>query len=351
MLVYLHIPFCDSKCHYCAFNSYVDKFQFKTIYMNAITLQLNAQLNKYKPKKNSIKSLFIGGGTPSTIEPYLYKEFFEILNPYLKKNAEITTEANPNSASTSWLKGMKDLGVNRVSFGVQSFDENKLKFLGRNHNKSQAINAINNAHTIGIKNISLDLIYATSVDTKELLENDIKTAFSLPINHISSYALTLEQNTPFYGKQELVNDSTKLAKNFISLVTSKFNQYEISNFGDYQSVHNLGYWGGEDYIGIGSGAVGFLKNRRFYTQKNIEAYVQNPLHVEVENLSKEELITEKIFLGLRCKIGIDISIFSDEQKNKLKILIEEKKLICEDKTIFNSDYLLSDEIALYLISN
>jgi len=124
--------------------------------MSAIVIQLKNELEKYKAQPKSIKSLFIGGGTPSTVEPYMYKEFFDTLRPYLKDDAEITTEANPNSASSSWLEGMKALGINRVSFGVQSFDDKKLKFLGRNHSKTQAINAVKSAYNIGIKDISLD---------------------------------------------------------------------------------------------------------------------------------------------------------------------------------------------------
>jgi len=314
--------------------------------MKAIAVQLKYELKKFNPKLKSIKSLFIGGGTPSTIEPYMYKEFFDILNPYLTDNAEITTEANPNSASLQWLKGMKELGVNRVSFGVQSFDEKKLKKLGRNHSKEQAINVIQNAYKIGIKNISCDLIYATSFDVKD----DIKTALSLPINHISSYALTLEENTPFFGKIELLNDSTTLAKEFIDQITKKFEHYEISNFGNYKSVHNLGYWSGDDYIGVGAGAVGFLKNTRFYPHQDIQMYIKNPIYAEVEKLTHEELITEKIFLGLRCEIGIKMNILTKQQKSKVAILLSEKKLICKEEILYNNNFLLADEIALYIIS-
>ena len=314
--------------------------------MKAITQQLKFELKKFNPEVNSIKSLFIGGGTPSTVEPYMYEEFFKILRPYLEENAEITTEANPNSASINWLTGMKELGVNRVSFGVQSFDETKLKKLGRNHSKMQAIHAINNAHKIGIKNISCDLIYATSFD----VEDDIDIAFSLPINHISSYALTLEKKTPFYQRDELTNNSVELATNFIKKVTSKFPQYEISNFGEYQSIHNLGYWSGDDYIGIGAGAVGFLKNERYYPSKNIEEYIKNPLHVEVEKLSNNDLHVESLFLGLRSKIGIDVNKLNTQEEKKVALLIEGKKLTCKDNIAYNKNYLLADEIALYIIS-
>ena len=314
--------------------------------MKAITIQLKNELQRFHPKLKSLKSLFIGGGTPSTVEPSMYEEFFSILKPYLSPNAEITTEANPNSASLEWLEGMKRLGVNRISFGVQSFDEEKLKKLGRNHSKKQAIDAIKNAHKVGIQNISCDLIYATSFD----VQDDIQTALSLPINHISSYALTLEENTPFFGKHELVNESPELAKAFINEITKKFEQYEISNFGTYQSVHNLGYWSGDDYIGIGSGAVGFLKNRRFYPHKNIDEYIKNPLYAEVEKLSEEELRTEKMFLGLRSKIGIKMNILSQQQKEKVKILLQEQKLTCKDNILYNQNFLLADEIALYIIT-
>ncbi len=342
MLVYLHIPFCDSKCHYCAFNSYVDKFSQRQEYMRAIMVHLRDELKRFDAKPNSIKSLFIGGGTPSTVEPYMYREFFDLLNPFLKDDAEITSESNPNSSSLKWLLGMQELGVNRVSFGVQSFDAKKLKKLGRNHTKEQAIKTVNTAHKIGIKNISIDLIYATSFD----VQDDIDIAFSLPINHISSYALTLEKDTPFFGKDELLNNSTKLSEDFITKVSSKFPQYEISNFGERPSKHNLGYWSGDDYMGIGAGAVGFLKDARFYPHKDIQKYINNPLHVEVENLSQEELHVESIFLGLRSSIGVCVKGLD---KGRLDILIKEKKLTCRGERVYNNNYLLADEITLYLI--
>lgn len=349
MLAYLHVPFCDSKCHYCAFNSYVDKFDLRADYMRAATIQLKYEIAQFQPKKNIIKSFFIGGGTPSTINAELYREFFDVLSPYLASDAEITTEANPNSASRSWLDGMRNLGVNRVSFGTQSFDAAKLKFLGRNHSKDQAITAILNAHVAGFKNISLDLIYATSQDSPQLLENDLQIAFSLPINHLSAYALTLEENTPFFGKNHLTNPKTSLAREFISKIQQKFPQYEISNFGTYRSVHNLGYWRGDDYMGIGAGAVGFLKNRRFYPQKDITEYIQDPIFRDTEQLSSDDLILEKIFLGLRSIVGIDSCALSSKQIEKCVILEEQNKLTCKDGVFYNTDYLLADEIALFIV--
>ena len=145
MLLYIHIPFCDSKCSYCAFNSYVDKFHLKESYMKALEVQLVYELERFLASTNSIESVFIGGGTPSTISPKLYEPIFERLKPYLACGIEITSEANPNSATKEWLHGMWELGVNRISFGVQSFNREKLKLLNRSHTPTQALDAINNA--------------------------------------------------------------------------------------------------------------------------------------------------------------------------------------------------------------
>ena len=303
----------------------------------------------FKPEKKSIKSLFIGGGTPSSVGFEMYEDFFKIINPYLRDDAEITTEANPNSASSTWLEGMKNLGVNRISFGVQSFDDIKLKFLGRNHDKKRAIKAVENAHKNGFKNISLDLIYGTIKDDKNLLLEDLKIAKSLPINHISAYSLTIEENTPFSKTPNVAKDSIELARFFTKQITTQgFAQYEISNFGTYQSVHNLGYWAGEDYMGIGAGAVGFLKDRRFYPLKEVEKYIQNPMEKETELLSEEALHVEVIFLGLRSTVGVKLSHFNERELQKIEILHKAGKITKTDTKIFNTDYFLSDELTLFI---
>lgn len=226
-----------------------------------------------------------------------------------------------------------------------------MKFLGRNHTPKIAIEALSNAHKLGIKNISLDLIYATSYDTIELLENDLSIASSLPINHISAYALGVEENTPFYGRNDVVNESEEMAKEFVSkIIKSGFPQYEISNFGTYQSVHNKGYWEHDNYIGIGSGAVGFLKNRRFYPSNSVEEYIKNTTMQEVEILNESDLHIEKIFLGLRSVVGVPVALFSGNENKKIELLIKEKKVSFKDGRIYNNDYFLSDEIALFITS-
>ncbi|MDQ7084301.1 MAG: radical SAM family heme chaperone HemW [Sulfurovum sp.] len=350
MLVYIHIPYCDSKCHYCSFNTYVDKFDTREDYMKALHTQLAFELQRFKPQKQSIQTLFIGGGTPSTVSPDLYKPLFELLQPYLQKDAEITTEANPNSASPAWLEGMRLLGVNRVSFGVQSFDAPKLKALNRAHNPQQAKEAILTAKALGYAHISLDLIYNYQGDTQALLWHDIDTAFGLPIDHISAYELTIEDGTAFSKTPEVRQDDENLAFYVTQEIEKRgFPAYEISNFGTYQSKHNQGYWQLQNYIGAGAGAVGFLEDRRFYPLKNIDQYIKTPLQITEEPLSPEELLTERLFLGLRSNIGIEKSILTPTMQQKATLLQEAHKLQETDTHYYNKNYFLSDELALFIL--
>ena len=351
MLLYIHIPFCDSKCSYCAFNSYVDKFHLKRDYMLSLQDQLIFELEHFKVTPNSIETVFLGGGTPSTVSPELYRPIFDLIKPFLQENAEITSEANPNSATSEWLKGMYDLGVNRISFGVQSFDASKLKLLNRAHTPQMARDALKNAAAVGFKNLSLDLIYATLGDTKKLLQKDIDEAFLLPINHLSAYALTIEEGTAFEKKPQMAKEQLALTEWIFQEIKEKgFKQYEISNFGTYQSKHNLGYWKYKDYIGAGAGAVGKLNNKRFYPNPQIEAYIQNPLKIRIEELSDEEMRLEKIFLGFRSSVGVSKDLLNDAEKIRASVLLQEKKLSLQDGYFYNPDYLLADELALFLSS-
>jgi len=319
--------------------------------MQALHTQLIFELERFEAKENSIETLFIGGGTPSTVDPSLYAPIFKLLQPYLQKNAEITTEANPNSASKEWLKGMHDLGVNRVSFGVQSFDEKKLKALNRAHNPQQAKDAIRHAHDLGIKHLSLDLIYNYKGDSKDLILKDINIAFSLPIDHISAYELTIEDGTKFSATPEVKQENENLAFYVTEQIEKRgFKSYEISNFGTYQSKHNKGYWQIKDYIGAGAGAVGFLKDRRFYPSTDIESYIANPLAITEEVLRADELLTERVLLGLRSSIGVEKASLSEEMLKKAEFLCKKKKLSSSDTHYHNENYFLSDELALYILS-
>ncbi len=348
MLLYIHIPYCDSKCHYCSFNSFTDRSQSKSEYIKALQRQLHKELETLKPY--AITSLFIGGGTPSTIEPSLYEPIFKLLDGYMQEDCEITIEANPNSASLDWLKGVKDLGMNRISFGVQSFDSAKLKSLNRSHTPQIAYKALEDAHRVGFENISLDIIYNVLGDTKALLKKDIDEAFRLPINHISAYELTIEEHTPFEKTPHMRVENLEMVYCVHNEIIQRgFNQYEVSNYGRYQSRHNLGYWQLQEYIGVGAGAVGFRANQRLYPHSNLDAYIANPLYQSVEVLTNEDILLEKIFLGLRSKVGIAKSLLAPSIQTKADFLVEAKKLLLENDTYYNTDYLLSDEIALYLM--
>ena len=351
VLLYLHIPYCDSKCHYCSFNSYVDKFDTRIAYMQTLYRQLEFELKRFSVKPDSLDTLFIGGGTPSTIAPELYAPIFELLNPYLKRDAEITTEANPNSANESWLSGMRALGVSRISFGVQSFDSAKLKALNRAHSPKEAIQAIENAKNLGFEHLSLDLIYNYQGDSKKSLLSDIKQAFLLPIDHISAYELTIEAKTPFAKTPEVRQEDDDLARFVTRSIRERgFAHYEISNFGAYQSQHNKGYWRLENYIGAGAGAVGFQENTRYYPQTDIDAYIVDPMKISEEIVTENDLQTEKIFLGLRSTIGIAKALLPTAIQQRADYLVERKKLTFDNGTYQNPDFFLADEIALYLLN-
>jgi len=349
-LLYIHIPFCDSKCHYCSFNSYVDKFELKLSYMDALHKQLLHDLEYYNIKLGSIETIFIGGGTPTTIDFSLYEPIFETITPYLQKNSEITTEGNPNSTTTEWLKGMKSFGVNRISLGVQSFFNDKLKLLGRSHKSIDAISAVERAAGLGFKHLSIDLIYSTLLDTPERIESELETALKLPIDHLSAYELTIEEGTPFEHRPEVLKTSIEQAHIIDKKIKSLgWQQYEISNFGKSFCRHNIGYWEYKQYLGIGSGAVGRIKNFRLYPHREIEKYIKDPFFKNIEELKDYEIIEEKIFLGLRSFVGIDADILNDNMKKRAELLVKEGKLYKKNSKFYNKEYLLSDEIALFIL--
>jgi oxygen-independent coproporphyrinogen-3 oxidase len=350
MLLYIHIPFCDSKCFYCAFNSYTSLHSLRDDYMEALKIQLKNGLIKNNKK---VETIFIGGGTPSTIKAYKYKEIMNIVKPYLVENCEITIEANPNSATKEWLKEIREIGINRVSFGVQSFDDKKLKFLGRNHNKGQAIAAINNAKEVGFENINCDIIYDTELDSRELLENDISIIRKLPVNHISAYSLIIEEGTRFFEKKNVQVENEELAR-FLFEEFGKlgFDQYEISNFAmgeNARSKHNLGYWQYKEYLGVGSGAVGCIDNKRYYSQKDVHDYIQEPLkYDEIEYLSENDILIEKVLLGFRSIVGVNMDEFDSKVNKKIKILIDNDKVEQKQNMIYANDFMLADELSLFL---
>ena len=330
MLLYVHIPFCESKCPYCAFGSVVGKRNLTSAYFDAMIADFREQILKFDVKNGEIETVFIGGGTPSAVDADCYERLFETVAPYLAKDAEITTEANPNSASLNWLSQMKSYGVNRVSFGAQSFFEDKLKFLGRIHDARQIYEAVANAKTAGLENINVDLIYGTKLDTKKRLEQEAQNIRNLG------------------GKINYAKDSPRLAKFMIDRIEEAgLKQYEISNFGQI-CRHNLGYWQGKNYLAIGAYAVGFWRDRRFYNASNLNAYVKNPHAKKIEKLSADELNLERIFLGARSIVGIWQNSLNAEQEQRALLLKKSGKLKFKNGRYYAKNFLTADEISLFI---
>jgi len=344
-LLYIHIPFCDSKCNYCAFNSYTNINHLKNEYFPALKKQFNTET-----KSGSVyETVFIGGGTPSTMNPAFYEKLFSMMEPFVKKGAEITVECNPNT-SLEWLKNMRAFGVNRISFGIQSFNDAKLRFLNRNHSSKQALKSVKNAVAAGFENINIDLIYSTALDTREILQKDLEIAFSLPLSHISAYSLSIEKNTPWENDFTKRKYDEELEIWFINSIKQKHPQYEISNFGK-KCLHNLGYWQGKEYTGIGAGAVGFKKEEkiRYYTQNDVYGYIKNPLIYRTETLGFKELKEESVFLGLRSVVGFDKNILNENEKKRVQVLINEKKLFEKNGKVLSYDFLLADALSAYIL--
>lgn len=350
--LYIHIPFCDSKCGYCAFNSKINKNHLKESYMRFLrdTLRSKLQQENYK-----ITSVYIGGGTPSVVDYNLYNGIFETFNPYLIENSEINIEANPNSCTKEWIFHLKNLGVNRLSLGVQSFYKEKLEFLERDHSRDSIFHALDFATSAGLSNISIDLIYGTPLCVRETLEDEVKIASKLPINHISAYQLSIDSGSRFFtqNKKEFIGEFCGFDSmgHFVRSLLEKsgFKQYEVSNYGRvindsyYKSQHNLAYWRGADYLGVGAGAVSCLKGTRYYEESKIESFIKGT-PPRVENLSIEDIALERLFLGFRSLVGVDCKFLDSK---KCELLLQDNKVYKNGNKIIASDYFLGDELALF----
>lgn len=344
MLLYLHIPFCSSRCGYCAFASSVLPDSFHASYMQALGIQLAHELESLEGR---IKSVYIGGGTPSLVDSALFVPLFERFLPYVEAGAEMSIEANPNSLSAAWLSDMRALGVNRLSLGVQSFLDDKLAYLEREHRAGEVERAIESAREAGFENLSIDLIYDTPLDTPKRLKEEIARASSLPVSHLSAYSLTLEEGSRFFAQGKESPSEESLA-HFVreELASAGFCQYEVSSYArGAKSRHNLGYWRAQDYIGAGAGAVGCRAGERYYPSREVKRYIADPLARQVERLNEEDRRLERLFLGLRSEVGIDPC---DANQEKLAILLEEEKVREVEGRIIALDYFLADEIALFL---
>ena len=327
--LYIHWPFCESKCPYCDFNSHVsEKIEFEK-WQNAYLKEID--FYKDKLGKIEIDTIFFGGGTPSLMKPEMIENILnKVKNDFvIKDNIEITLEANPSSFETEKFKDFKAAGINRVSIGVQSFDEANLKFLGRRHDKKQAIHAIESAGKI-FGNFSFDLIYALPAQNLDNWGKELDYALSFGSPHISLYQLTIEKGTPFYadyGKGKFKLPTEELQTDMYLLTLEKcrekgLDRYEISNFAKhgFESKHNLNYWLQNDYIGIGPGAHGRIHEGKdkfetmdiHHPQNWLEAVEKNNHGTQSKELmNKKEILEELIFMGLRIREGIKLSKFKE----------------------------------------
>ena len=206
---------------------------------------------------------------------------------------------------------------------------------------------------IGFNSINCDIIYGVEGDDFNSLKNDFDDISTLPIDHISAYSLVIEEGTKFYNKSSIKIDDEELSVEIFDYIKKLgFNQYEISNFSrdnKYESKHNKGYWEHQEYLGVGAGAVGYKNKTRFYPLKSIEKYIETPLQYESEQLTNEDIKMEKVLLGLRSCVGVKLNILNDTEISKVNELIKEDKLTKQGEKIYNKDYLLSDELALYIM--
>ena len=355
--IYIHIPFCKRKCNYCAFISFTNIENYEEKYINALC----KELEEYKTS-NKIETIYLGGGTPNILSiKSLEKIFSTINNNYkLSSNVEITMEINPALSNSSYLKELKNLGINRLSVGVQSFDDKILKILNRIHTSKETIKTLEIIKKAGFTNYSIDLMYGIFTQKLSDIKKELKIIKSLDLKHVSTYGLKIEENTPFekFDKTNLPQEEE--CADMYTLISEElekqgFIHYEISNYAKqgFESKHNLVYWKNKEYFGFGSSAHGYLNKIRYKNSSNLEKYIENPLQKEITNINKtQDIYEETVFLGLRLKQGIDLN----EIKNKFGIDLKAKKKQIIQNLIAN-DYasMENENLSLttkgFLISN
>ncbi|MBJ67927.1 MAG: hypothetical protein CME28_07965 [Gemmatimonadetes bacterium] len=320
--LYIHIPFCPQICPYCAFASLRGVDYLHERYVSALCKELSVWSRQYR--KNPLQTIFIGGGTPTQIDPSLIGKVLEAADYAfgMCTDAEITVEANPSTVDREKFSKLRSVGCNRLSLGVQSFDNQALKKLGRVHSSEEAERAFTSAREAGFSNVSVDLIFSVPDVAEPVWQGSVNKAISLQPEHISVYALTIEEGTLFArreGEGSLVtltedDDAMQYEWTRNRLLDSGFKQYEVSNFAQegWVSRHNWGYWTGAEYLGVGLSAHSHIGGERFWNVKDIEAYMQR---VE-ENISPEEgreridvqtERRERFWLGLRTSQGVFLS--------------------------------------------
>lgn len=325
--VYIHIPFCTNKCFYCDFNSYVLKDQPVMDYLHALDREMELTVKNTPP--GVIKTIFVGGGTPTVLKPDEMAYFLQSVRrhfPQWDENIEFSMEANPGTTDIDKLRVMKEGGVNRVSFGVQAFQNELLSGIGRIHNVDDVYRSLENARAVGLDNLSVDLMFGLPNQTVDMLRESIAKALELGLPHYSIYSLKVEENTLFHtlfnkNKLPLPSEEDELEMYLLLMSTMEaagYTQYEISNFAKpgLESRHNITYWRNEDYYGLGAGAHGYVGRQRHMNIKGVNPYIEASRsglpRLDSFPISEQEAMEDFMMVGLRMREGVSDSAFRSQ---------------------------------------
>ncbi|MEC3639676.1 MULTISPECIES: radical SAM family heme chaperone HemW [Bacillus] len=351
---YIHIPFCEHICHYCDFNKYFIQSQPVGEYLNALEKEMINTIEK--TGQPDLDTIFIGGGTPTSLSEDQLKKLMDMVSRVLKPAdtlKEFAVEANPDDLSAEKLKILKEAGVNRLSFGVQTFEDDLLEKIGRVHKQKDVFASFERAREIGFENISLDLMFGLPGQTLKHLDHSLKTALSLNAEHYSVYSLIVEPKTVFYNlmqKGRLHLPAQEQEAEMYETVMSRMeaagiHQYEISNFAKQgmESQHNLTYWSNEEYFGFGAGAHGYIGGIRTVNVGPVKHYIdliaeKGFPYRDTHEVTMEEQIEEEMFLGLRKTSGVSKKRFEEKYGRSLdKLFPGVLKELSEKGLILNTE--------------
>ena len=346
--IYIHVPFCHAICSYCDFTKFIYNPKFVRGYLN----ELKKEISQYSFDQKTY-TIYIGGGTPSALEIDELKELLEIVQPFLPCK-EFTIECNPESLTLDKLRLMYQMGVDRLSIGVQTFQDELLKAINRQHSSKDAYRCIKEAREVGFKNISIDMMYNLPHQSLELLEKDLAIVKELPITHLSYYSLILEEKTILSIQKYQLEDDYEFSE-MIKHYPLPFKRYEISNYAleGYESKHNKVYWHNEHYYGFGPGAHGYLGNIRYHNTNYVAKYIKGENKVEKEEIDLEDMMFEEIMLGLRLVEGIDLAHFYQKySKNLLEVFHDViQKNIKQGLLVIENGSLRTTELGFDLLDN
>ncbi len=340
--VYIHIPFCNSICSYCDFSKILYNDKWSMPYLESLKKEIKERYNN-----ESIRTLYIGGGTPSSLSINELIYLFEIINLFdLSMLEEFTFECNIESLTPEKLILLKKNGVNRLSIGIQSFNDDILKYLGIDRSSNIVFETLEYIKSIGFNNINIDLIYAVPNQTIEMLDKDIDIFLSLNIEHISCYSLMIEPNTKLYiDKEKTIDEDIDYDMyKYIEdrLRSNGYKHYEISNYSkeNYESKHNLVYWNNDEYYGFGLGASSFIDNYRIDNTKNINEYIEGNYEYNRIDVSNDNM-KYALMLGFRKINGINIEEFNKRYDTNIELLlkayIDDKKMEIKNGYIYITD--------------